>query len=140
VPQHILYGSFELLSDLIDFYREQNMPKVASHDEQMFLRFYECLVENYNVSREVSFYANKLCVSPKYFSGVIKRETGISAQKWIIDYVVIKAKAMLKHNTEMNIHQVSKAVGFQDQSSFTRFFRNNAGMSPLDYRKDKVIK
>lgn len=136
IPHDIICSAFDLLSDIIDYYRMQNLTQPVSHDEKMFVRFYDTLVENFHISREVAFYADKLCVSPKYFSGVIKRETGITAQKWIIDYVLIKTKSMLRHHPEMNIRQISSAMGFADQSCFTRFFKNNTGMSPLDYRKE----
>ena len=78
--------------------------------------------------------APELTPAPKYFGSVIKKQTGISANEWITGYVIIQAKSLLRHSSNLNIQQISQQLGFSDPAAFTRFFKTNAGMSPKEYR------
>nr|MCR5712008.1 helix-turn-helix domain-containing protein [Prevotella sp.] len=68
-------------------------------------------------------------------SEVIKEETGISALKWITDYVIIQAKMLLDSHQHLTIQQISHRLGFTEQSSFSRYFKANTGMTPSEYRR-----
>lgn len=108
---------------------------ISSNGGSIYNKFYDILVQHYKESRNVSFYADKLCMSPKYFGTVIKKETGLHVGKCISGYVVMQAKNLLNTNRDMNIQQISQILGFEDQSSFSRFFRNETGVSPSEYRQ-----
>ena len=101
--------------------------------DDLFEAFYGLLLANYKESREVGFYADKLCLTPKYLSSVIKELTSKSAFEWINDYVTLEAKALLK-STNMTIQQISDELNFANQSFFGKFFKRNTGMSPKDYK------
>ena len=89
---------------------------------------------HYLRERSVSFYANKLFISPKYLSLLVKEATGQSAAKWIDDFVLMEAKNMLRFSGK-NIQQVSYALNFPTQSSFGKYFKHLTGMSPTEYQK-----
>ncbi|MBR1839301.1 MAG: AraC family transcriptional regulator [Prevotella sp.] len=101
----------------------------------IFLRFNEAVIEHYRESREVGYYARMFNLSPKYFSTLIKQETGINAGEWIEHYVTLQAKSLLTRRPDLTIQQAALQLGFGEQASFSRFFRNNVGMSPTEYRK-----
>jgi len=101
--------------------------------DDLFEAFYELLLANYKESREVGFYADKLCLTPKYLSAVIKDLTGKSAFEWINDYVTLEAKALLK-STNMTIQQISDELNFANQSFFGKYFKRLTGASPKEYR------
>ena len=83
----------------------------------------------------MAYYADLCCLSPKHFSEVIRRETGISANTWISTYVTIRAKILLDSRPDCTVQQVSDVLGFSEQSSFARFFKKQTGMSPTEYRE-----
>jgi len=120
------------------FYNFQQMQgKVIvtkSKRDDLFEAFYRLLLAHYKESREVGFYADKLCLTPKYLSAVIKDLTGKSAFEWINDYVMLEAKALLK-STNMTIQQISDELHFANQSFFGKFFKRNTGMSPRKYKE-----
>ncbi|MDE6289004.1 MAG: helix-turn-helix domain-containing protein [Muribaculaceae bacterium] len=84
--------------------------------------------------RSVSFYADKLFISSKYLSLLVKESTGRSASRWIDDFVLMEAKNMLRFSGK-NIQQVAYALNFSTQSSFGKYFKHLTGMSPTEFQK-----
>ena len=133
----ILVSQMKVLTELIDyFYRQNSTDAMAASpgDLQLTGRFYNAVVEHYRESREIQFYANLLCLSPKYFGSVIKTATGVSASEWISRYVVIQAKKLLRNRPDLSIQQVADLLGFPDHTAFARYFKRATNLSPKDYR------
>ena len=105
-----------------------------SPNEQLFNRFYEAIIQHHRESHEMAFYAHICCLSPKHFSEIIKRDTGISPKGWITHFLAARAKALLDSREDHTIQQVSNLLGFDVQSSFARFFKRETGMTPREYR------
>ncbi len=126
----------EVLFIFVLHYRRENgidtQPMTA--EGELFANFYDALVDHYTESREVRFYAELMCISPKYFSSVIKQHTGLTVAQWISNYVIIQAKSLLRHHRHLSIQQVALRLGFTDQSAFSRYFRDRTGLSPSAYR------
>lgn len=106
-----------------------------SRKEKVFDDFYTNLIRYHRQSREVQFYADKLCITPKYMSNIIKVVTGLSALEWINNYIVLEAKMVLSSNPKMTIQEVADYLGFPDQSFFGKFFKKHIGMTPSDFKK-----
>ena len=115
-------------------YHIDNYPDEAAGSESLFNRFYDYLIEHHRENRDVAFYARKCCLSPKHFSAVIRQETGSTPMEWVTMYVIIQAKSMLKGRKELTIQQIAHQLGFSEQASFTRYFKNATGMTPTEYR------
>lgn len=105
-----------------------------SPNEQLFNRFYEAIIQHHRESHEMAFYAHICCLSPKHFSEIIKRDTGISPKGWITHFLAARAKVLLDSREDHTIQQVSNLLGFDVQSSFARFFKREVGMTPREYR------
>ncbi len=132
----LLVKQIEIGTHLIEIYLQENglsAPELTPA-QQLVNRFKNAFVNHFQESREVQYYANLLCLSPKYFGSIIKKQTGISANEWISGYVIVQAKSLLRHSKDLNIQQISQQLGFSDPAAFTRFFKTNAGMSPKEYR------
>lgn len=133
----LLANQLEIGAQLIEIYLQENgMMKVQESPsaQQLVNRFQNAVVNHYTESRKVEFYANLLCLSPKYFGSIIKEQTGIAAGVWISRYVIAKAKTLLHYHKDLSIQQISYELGFQDPAAFTRYFKANAGVSPKEYR------
>ena len=68
---------------------------------------------------------------------VLKEVRGKSAKDWIVEYIVLEIKALLK-NTNMNIQEIAVKTNFANQSSLGRFFRKHTGMSLSQYRMSNL--
>ena len=133
----LLANQLEIGAQLIEIYlRENGMMKMRESPsaQQLVDHFQNAVVKHYTESRKVEFYANLLCLSPKYFGSLIKEQTGIAASVWISRYVIAKAKTLLHYRKDLNIQQISYELGFPDPAAFTRYFKANAGISPKEYR------
>jgi AraC-like DNA-binding protein len=107
---------------------------ITSPQQILSGRFLELVKENFKHERKMSFYADKLCLTPKYLSLKICEITGKSAADWIDSFVMIEAKALLK-STNMTIQQISDELNFTSQSFFGKYFKRLAGISPKEYRE-----
>ena len=101
---------------------------------QIFERFMTLVTEFHNSERGMSFYADKLCLTPKYLSKLVKQASGRSAPEWIDAFVILEAKNMLKYS-DMAVKEIVYALHFPNQSAFYKFFKANTGLTPTEYRK-----
>ncbi len=105
--------------------------------EAYFRRFMELLGENYRHQRSVRFYAQQLCITPKYLSTLIKRFSGSSVSEWIDRYVILEAKTLLKHS-HMSIQEIAYSLDFPNQSFFGSYFKRVTGLSPTQYKESDL--
>ncbi|MCM1076236.1 MAG: AraC family transcriptional regulator [Bacteroides sp.] len=96
--------------------------------------FMELVRKNHKTERSVAFYADKLFISPKYLSLIIKESIGRSAAEIIDEHVILEAKNLLRFSGK-NIQQVSYELNFPNQSSFGKYFKHLVGMSPSEYQR-----
>ena len=104
-----------------------------SRQEEIFTKFTELLERHHKKEREIAFYADKMCITSKHLSQVIKDYTGKTALGLIEEYVISEAKSMLL-STTMSIQQISDELNFTSQSVFGKYFKRVAGISPSEYR------
>ena len=71
-------------------------------------------------------------------SKLINDATGCGANTWIDQYILAKAKLLLISRKDLSVQTISQILGFPEQASFTRFFRNLAGISPRDFRNENM--
>ncbi|MBO4536057.1 MAG: AraC family transcriptional regulator [Bacteroidales bacterium] len=83
---------------------------------------------------KVSDYAGELCITPNYLNRLIRNQTGHSAMDWIEISRLNLAKSLLKQG-DLQIAEIATAVGIDDQSYFTRFFKKNQGLTPSQFRE-----
>ena len=106
--------------------------KPVGRKEQIFRDFLTLLEQHFTQERSISFYADRLCLTPKYLSTIVKEVSGKHGMQWIDDYVALEAKALLREGT-MSVKQVSDKLNFPSQSMFGRFFKKMTGYSPKQY-------
>jgi AraC-like DNA-binding protein len=102
--------------------------------ESFMHRFLQLLAQEGRVKHPIDFYADRLCVTAGYVSTMVKRHSGMTALQWIDRALVREAKVLL-HHTQMPVAEVAETLGFATPSFFIRFFRQQTGTTPLQYRK-----
>ena len=102
--------------------------------ESFMHRFLQLLSQEGRVKHPIDFYADRLCVTAGYVSTMVKRHSGMTALQWIDRALVREAKVLL-HHTKMPVAEVAETLGFATPSFFIRFFRQQTGTTPLQFRK-----
>lgn len=105
----------------------------STYKNKIVERFLDLVRENYRTERMIGFYADSICITPKYLSKVVKENTGRSAGEWIESHVILEARALLQ-SSDMTIQQIAAALNFPNQSFFGKYFKRATGMSPKQYR------
>lgn len=120
---------------LADNKRNADLSRQESRRQRLCDDFLELVREYHLRQRELSFYADRLCVTPKYLSSVVNQISGRYAGEWIKDYVIVEAKALLRSN-RYTVQQVSDMLNFANPSFFGKYFKAAVGCSPRKYAMD----
>ena len=108
--------------------------EAGGRKNEVFIRLIQLIEKYYMQERGVEFYADKLCLSPKYLSAVSKSICGYTVQELVFKAIIRKSISLLK-NTQQDIQEISNAFGVPNASYFGTFFKKQVGMSPQQYRK-----
>lgn len=128
-----LARQLEFFLRLLNYYRKRKLEE-TNVEKRISVQFHNALVQYFRQHHNVDFYAQKACLSTKHFSSVIKQETGYPAAKLIHSHIIAEAKMLLHLRYDLNIQTISEMLGFNEQSSFTRYFKRETGMSPTEFR------
>lgn len=123
---------FETLGLYSEHSSDKSVGKIRRKDAILY-DFIQYVERDFRTERSVGYYAEKLCVSPKHLSAMVKEASGRTAGDWIDSYVIMEAKIMLR-NTGMTVQEISAKLNFANQSFFGKYFKHLVGMSPKDYR------
>ena len=122
--------------DFFEFHRrisaaEESIPERAGEIMTQFLALLDTGI--YRTERTVAYYADRLCVSPKYLSEVTNLVSGHSAIYWIHRFATLEISRLLREKN-LTPTEISDRFGFSSLSYFTRFVRRTMGMTPSDLR------
>lgn len=116
--------------------RQQRIPETTTRQTELFHRFVALVHEHCVQEREVTFYADKLCISTRYLSTIVRNVAHSSAKEFIDRSVVLEIK-MLLQSTDLSVQEIAYRLRFPDQSYLGRFFKKHMGESPTEYRNAK---
>ncbi len=111
---------------------EKNRPTRAY---DIFDRFIRLAGEHFKEERNIQWYSQRLCLTPKYLSEVVKSVSGKTAGQWITDFVMMEIKTLLR-NTGLSVKEIANEMNFPNQSFLGKYFKNATGQSPSAYRKN----
>ncbi len=100
----------------------------------LFLRFLSLASQHARTEREVAWYADRLCITPKYLSQVCRTMTSLPASQWIQFYATFELVSLLNDTTK-TLGEVSDLMNFENISHFSRYTKRVLGKSPSEYRQ-----
>lgn len=109
----------------------------TTRQADLFQRFVALVHEHCTEQREVAFYADRLCISTRYLSTIIRSVAHSTAKEFIDRSVVLEIK-MLLGSTELSVQEIAYRLHFHDQSYLGRFFKKHTGVSPTEFRNAKM--
>ncbi len=109
-----------------------------NRDKQLFLEFNELLERHFSSQHAVSFYARQLGVRNRVLSETVRKVTGHTAKKFIINKLITEAKRKLRFSG-MNLKEITYHIGFDNPAYFSRMFKEQTGQSPKMYQQSKKV-
>lgn len=123
-----------LLELLENINMDEPSQKVFSRKEILFKNFMKLITSQTIKPRSLTWYSDKLYVTPKYLSTICKEVSGKTAFVWINEYVVNDIKHLLL-NTDKSIKEIVDYYKFPNCSFFGKYIRQHTGYSPGEYRR-----
>lgn len=127
---------YVLLLRIREIYRphSNNIKQNLKRGEKLANRFRQLVDKNFLKMREVHEYAEKLNISPKHLSDVVKNTFGKTPREMITDMLLLEAKVQLA-STDKTVTEIALDLNFTDQSHFNHFIKKQTGNSPLELRQ-----
>ena len=133
VVRSLLLAMFYDLSNVI-YRTRQSSDNRQTRADIIFTKFIHLVEGNYKRERRVGWYAEQLCITPKYLSETVKQVSRQTPNEWIDNYVILEIRVLLKNSTR-SIKEIALEMNFPNQSFLGKFFKERVGMSPSEYRK-----
>lgn len=109
-----LHQNDEVFTKILDYIK-------ASYSEK---------IDNETIARELNYHKN-------YLNSVVKEKTGISLHRYVTAFRISKATELL-YSTHLSINEISEKCGFVNPNHFSVKFKEETGISPLNYRKRNI--
>ena len=119
-------------NDIASAKERQDMSAIRVN--QMYEQFIALVSQHHNKERGMAFYADRMHITPKYLSKIVRQASGRSGPDWIDSFVVLEAKNLLKY-TDKPIKEIVWQLNFPTPSVFNKFFKKHTGLTPSEYRK-----
>lgn len=122
--------------DFFDFHLVINKESSVSTQNASIMNRFLDMLENgdYRVNREVTYYADALCVTPKYLSEISKKVSGYPANYWINRYTSLDIARLLRDKS-LTFVQISDMFHFSSPAYFSRYVQRTLGLNPSQYRE-----
>ena len=125
-----------MILDFFDFHVSHYGERKVSHQQSQVMQRFVAMLEggDFLKSREVGWYAERLCVTPKHLSDVCRAVSGQTAIFWITRYTAHDIIHRLR-TTALTLEQLSDLYGFASTNYFIRYVQNNLGLPPTALRE-----
>ena len=138
--QKIIISNIELLLDYCTRYYDRQFYTRSNLNKDILVKFEDLLKSYFERNDQfqtgipsVGYCGEKLNMSSKYLSDLLKRETGKNAKTHIDDFIMNRAKNQLLNSTD-SISEIAFSLGFEYSQHFSKLFKAKSGMSPSEYR------
>lgn len=132
VVQAFLYMIANVLNHREHDYEDEGM----SQKERIFKQFVSLLWTSGGKNRKVDYFAQQLCITPKYLATLVRESSGKSPLEMIHRYTANMIAQRLR-STNMTIKEICTELEFPNESFFGRFVKKHLGCTPREYR-DKM--
>ncbi len=93
------------------------------------------LIQNYNQEVNFNLIANNMNYSPGYLTKIFYSYYNCSPSKYLISLRIQRAQYLLSHHPDLTVRQIGESIGYNDQGYFSRIFKKQTGLSPLEYKE-----
>ncbi len=136
-------GEINLLRSILDTILNYTSRLYATEEEGitsgkghlLVKRFFQLVEENYQSNLSVNKYAELLAITPNHLTQTLKQLTGRTSTEITHSKMILEIKRLLVH-TNLTVTQITDQLNFGDQSYFTKFFKKQTGVTPINFRSE----
>lgn len=134
-PQVVLSltAAFLWQTDYLWNRHENESRSSLSREQRLFTDFLQLVSRYATQEHNIDFYAQRLFLSPRYMSTLVKQVSGKAAKQWIDDAIVTRIKVELRHSNK-SAAQIADEMNFPNPSFFCKYFKRMTGMTTQAYR------
>lgn len=107
-----------------------------SREQTIFDRFIQLVNQHCRQQHQISYYADRMCLTERYLGTVIRQTSGTTAKEWIDRALITQSKVLLRHS-DKSVAQISEDLNFPNPAFFSKYFKRLTAMTPLEYREGK---
>ena len=104
-----------------------------SREQTIFDRFIQLVNQHCREQHQISYYADRMCLTERYLGTVVHQTSGTTAKEWIDRALITQAKVLLRHS-DHSVLQISEELNFPNPAFFSKYFKRLTAMTPLGYR------
>ena len=110
------------------FFNHPIQPLKQDRKDRIFQSFIFSLSQNFRTHHSVSFYAAEQCLTPRYFSTIVREKSGRNALQWIMMFIIAEAKKLLS-DPDPSIKEIAETLGFSTTSPSSAAISSNTSVS-----------
>ena len=118
--------------------KSTNLNKLENSQADMIREFNYLVESHFAKHHDVAFYASKLNKSPKTLSNLFSMVSQRAPLNIIHDRIMAHARLQI-HYTNLSIKEIAYELGYEDIQTFSRFFKNKEGISPVQFREKSAL-
>ena len=132
----MLIAQTNVMTEMLNSYRREMDAEAARLDHKfgIYNEFCDLVAMHYREEHEILFYAEKLHLTTRYLSTIVKDIVGLTASDYIEEQLASQAKNMLSTRPDLTVQQIAYLLGFSESPSFCRFFKRRTGQRPKEFR------
>ena len=119
--------------DLLFHQQTDQQASSRSREQTIFDRFIQLVTLHCAEHHQIDYYADRMCLTERYLSTVIRKTSGTTAKDWIDRALITRIKIELRY-TDKSAAQISEEMHFANPSFFSKYFRRLTGMTPGEYK------
>ena len=126
-----------MMLEILSMMRRQEPENTVTtdvHRQRLANEFMRLVEQSDGRIRKVDDFAKQLNITPKYLSTLLK-ETMNRRPSEMIHFYTLKAIEHRLRYTDMTMQEIANDLNFANASFFGKYFKEHAGITPLDFRK-----
>lgn len=121
------------LQEVVETFSDSMFNYIPTKNNEIIKKAMIYISKNFQLNITLDEVADYVHLHPSYFSTLFKQSIGSSFKEYV-NMVRIEESKRLLLNTDYSIINIALAVGFEDQSYFTKVFKKYTGVTPKQYR------
>ena len=136
--QYLLLALLTKLERRLRYLSQDQITLTTDHLTRIYHSFLLLIEDNYKLNHQISYYADELHIDKRKLTSLTKKASGRKPKELLNQRLVTESKRLLLYTTDTS-KEISYNLGFEDPAYFSRFFKVHTGLSPKQFKEQRVL-